>query len=68
MEATKKLDDREFNDVIPTAEIMPCFEKLCGESVEYVGKSYHFITKTGLLQSINLYAKNFDPEKYESLK
>lgn len=65
MKGTEILDDLEFNDVIETDKIFPGLKEIVGENVEYVGKSYSFEGSNGVLKEVKLWAKGFDPEKYE---
>jgi len=65
MEATKKLDELNFNDSVETEKLIPGMEELMGKNMKFVGKSYHFVGDNGILQSVNLYANGFNIEDYE---
>jgi len=65
MKNTEKLDGLEFNEVIETDNLLPGLKEIVGEKVKFVGKSYIFEGSNGVLQEVKLWAKGFDPEKYD---
>lgn len=60
-----KPEDLKLNDVVKTNDIIPEMEVLMGEQMKFVGRSYHFVGDSGILQSINVYAEGFDIKDYE---
>ncbi len=68
MKGTEKLDELEFNDVIETDMLLPGLKDIVGENIEFVGKSYIFEGSNGVLQEVQIWAKGFNPEKYDLQK
>ena len=56
----------KLNDVVLTKEILgEHMGKMCGESVKLVGITYVFETTTNLKMDVKVWAKGFDPEKFD---
>ena len=60
-----KPEDLKMNDVVKTNDIIPGMDIMMGEQMKFVGRSYHFVGDSGILQSINVYAEGFDIKDYE---
>ncbi len=58
MEATKKLDKLNFNESVETEKVIPGMEEIMGKNMKFVGKSFHFVGDSRILQSINLLQKD----------
>ena len=66
MEEKVEIDKLKLNDVAPTKDILgEHMGEMCGESVKLVGITYVFETSTHLKMDVKVWAKGFDPEKYD---
>ncbi len=65
MKGTEKLDKLQFNEEMPTKELIPGMEAIVGDTLKFVGKTYTFEGSGGVLQEVKLWATGFDIEKYE---
>lgn len=61
----RKLDELEFNQVIPSGSILPGAEIVMGENMKLVEKSYVFLGDDNVLQTIKLCAEGFNPKDFE---
>lgn len=66
MELETKIDKLKLNDVVLTKEILgEHMGGMCGETLKLVGITYVFETETNLKTDVKVWAKGFDPKKYD---
>ena len=62
---SKKINDMKLNESVATKDTLPGFEGIMGENMKLVGVSYHLLGDSDILQEVKVWAKGFDPKRFD---